>query len=261
MAYQDARQVCSPWADPADLCACQDETVDDCETGTPEALTYPWTDAELILAASNILYGRTCYQFPGLCEREIYPCVCCDCTTSPCGCGVYRAVPLASSQQPVNAIVSVHIDGDALDPSAYRLDDYSRLVRIDGERWPCCNALDLPNAVECQTMRVVFNQGTEPPQELKMAAVELACQMKRACETKPCSLDKSFADRISSISRRGTSFQVEDVVNLTPMGLFGNAIIDHAVHTHENCGGSALVDPVKRWRARGVQVNTQGFIP
>ncbi len=52
----------------------------------------------------------------------------CDCESRP---SVYLGTP-------VGRIDAVVINGVTLDPSAYRVEDGNRLVRLDGEEWPAC---------------------------------------------------------------------------------------------------------------------------
>ena len=241
MAYIDPTTVCSAWVTGAEVCACPDATVVDCATDTPTALTYPFTDDELALAASNYLFQKTCYRYNGICESTFYPCVGCNCSgLHPCGCGIYRAIPLGLDA-PVRAVTNVTINGDVLDPGAYRVDDYTRLVRIDGECWPACNNLDASGGVSGDSMIVTVEYGIEPPVLLKMAALEMVCQFKKACEGQPCELDTSA---ISALSRRGTTVQIDSVIDLVAKGLTGNRIVDQALSVYGDCAtGRGLLDP------------------
>lgn len=256
MAYKDARTVCGPWATVDDLC-CTDETLVDCETDIETPATYKWTDVQLLRAASNILYARTCYDFPGRCSRTIYPCLNCHCGCSPCGCGTYHAIDL-QDEFPVLEISEVSIDGVAVDPAAYRLDDWRYLVRVDGAEWPTCNTLDLPDTTGAlaATLFVEYEFGIDPPVELVIAAAELACQLKRACEGQSCALPGTTRDRIKRLSRRGSTIELESITELLKNGLVGNDLIDQALAVHGDCSRTTIIDPARR--RRSVQVNTVG---
>jgi len=74
-----ASQVCAPWIDTDDLC-CEGAGPDvvACD-GTASPLVYKWTDDDFVLAASNILFARTCFLYPGVCTDTAWPCICACC--------------------------------------------------------------------------------------------------------------------------------------------------------------------------------------
>lgn len=58
-----------------------------------------------------------------------------------CWCGgdcTCASAPTVILDAPVGRIDSVIIDGVALDPAAYHVEDGNKLVRLDGEGWPAC---------------------------------------------------------------------------------------------------------------------------
>lgn len=255
MAYRDSREVCAAWATTDDLCACLDEIVEDCATGEPTALTYPWTDDDLLKAASDYLYQKTCYKYSGVCESTFYPCVDCSCGNShPCGCGVYRAIDLGLAW-PVRSVSEITINDVVLDAALYRVDDYSRIVRVDGECWPVCNTLDANGDNVGDSLKVTASYGIAPPILLKMAVVEIACQFKKSCEGKPCEIDQGAAERIRSLTRRGVSIEVESVIDLVAAGLTGNAIVDQALSVYGECGKGSLMDLTQARRFVNVDTN------
>jgi hypothetical protein len=72
------------------------------------------------------------YFYPILLDNGMYAnCFC----SSGCNCG---NVPSVTLEGPVGRIVDVRVDGVALLPSAYRVEDGTRLVRLDGKSWPAC---------------------------------------------------------------------------------------------------------------------------
>lgn len=244
MGAADATVVCAPWIDASQLCCEGAGAVDNCD-GSSTPLLYPWTDDDLVLSASNLLFKRTCLRYPGLCTRRIRPCVDCTCKRSPCCCGPYYTIDLASDY-PIVAITSITIDGAVFDSANYRLDDDWRIVRLDGEQWPTCQNLGLTNYTGSGSDVIVeYVTGREAPIELQMAAAELACELKKACNgDESCKLP----DHVRNVTRRGVEFELDDVTSLISEGLTGNQIIDHALAVYGKCAGSpsAFVDPLSR---------------
>lgn len=229
MAYRDGWQVCAPWVDPAALCCEGDQTITDCDD-VEVPLVFQWTDEDYALAASNLLYNRTGRRWPGACSRTVWPCLSCNCSDHPCGCGTYDAIRLPSDY-PITEIVEITIDGVPMAPAEYRLDEFDRVVKLDGTLWPSCNNLGIVPVVgaTCAEISVSYIAGRVPPIELQMAAAELACELKRACNgDASCSLT-GVRDHVQSISRRGVSLQLQDITELLQSGATGNAIIDHAL--------------------------------
>lgn len=239
MAYSDPRSICSPWITPEELCCEGTQDSEDCN-GNAVVPVFAWTDDQIIESASNILYNRTCLKFPGLCEITVWPCPDCNCGCHPCGCGTFSHMELPTDY-PIQSITAVRIDGVALDPSDYRLDNNTFLVRMDGQRWPSCNSFGLPNtsSSEIQVDAIV---GREPPIELRMAAADLACELKKACSG---SEDCSIPPHVRSIARRGVSIQIDDITSLFKDGLFGIPSVDMALAIHGKCSQQGkLFDPL-----------------
>lgn len=233
------REVCAPWVSPADLCCEGDGTTTDCVEGEV-ALVYKWSDEDLALAASNILHARTGRRYPGVCEHEVWPCVdhcrpgCSWSCSRLCGPRGDRLV-LPTSLEVLTA--EVEIDGVVLDGSLYRIEG-NTLVRIDGERWPRNNyGVTTDGGVE---LRVVFTAGAEPPIELRIAAADLACELKKSCNGQACSLDA----RVTSFARRGVAVELTDLSEMLKSGSTGIPSVDYALSVHEVRHGSATMhDP------------------
>ena len=245
MAYVDPKVACSPWITSDKLCCEGGSDVADCG-GETTSLQYVWSDDDLIQAASNLLFARTCFRYPGVCEREVWPCLeACGCRDNPCGCGAYYAIDL-TSDYPILDVTSVEINGVALDGSLWRLDENARIVRTDGERWPFCNNLGLTASVYTDDeVRVTYTTGRIPPVELQMACAELVCELKKACNgDASCKLP----DHVRSVSRRGVEIEVYDAVQLLAQGLTGNPIIDHALTVYGRCKQSKMFDPTRSHR-------------
>lgn len=234
------QQVCAPWTTADKLCNAGGGDSTDCSGGTVP-LVYPWTDDELILAVSNILYARTCFRYPGVCEYAVWPCI-----DQPCGSSSYACVPCYRGQVivlpgelEVVSITSITIAGDPLDANAYRL-ERGRIVRTDGERFPR-NSFGLPDAPGAEIV-VTFQAGTAPPIELQMAAAALTDELKKACNDEECSLDP----RVRSFARRGVAVELNDLRELLRDGKTGIPLVDHALEVHGNCGGGMhLHDPAE----------------
>lgn len=210
---------CQPWITGADVAA-------DCDaldfSGDP-AVYDPYA-----LAASEILWAASGRQYSGACQTTARPCVKdCGCWGFPYGngwglawntggwwiagggngisavqgwvgaggdcyqngcCGNLSRVKL--SGYPVTAIDEVKIDGDIIDPAAYRLDQWKYLTYMadaDGNarRWPACQRLDEDDD-QPGTFSVTYTHGIQPPQIGLDAAVQLACVL--AAEGGPCEL-------------------------------------------------------------------------
>lgn len=220
-------EFCEPWTTADKLC-CPDVVGTDCETGDEVPAVYVWNDDELIEAATGILFRATCRLYPGYCQHVVRPCVECRCQRSPCDCG--RRYPYIDLQDKY-AVISVDevlIDGVVLDPSEYRLDDHHRLVRLNGGCWPTCNDL-IAEPTEPQTIQVTYTAGRRPPIELQMAAAELACEMKRACNGGDC----VFPRNVQSVSRQGITINMQALE--AAVGQFGTglAFVDATVQQYQ----------------------------
>jgi len=239
---------CEPWVTPDRLCCIDPADPIDCVTGDPVPQTFAWTDEELIEAATGILFRRTCSLFPGECEITVRPCVECHCGRRHCGCGRYVFLAL-QERYPVISVDEVLIDGVVVDPSEYRVDDFFRLVRLDGECWPTCNDLTLP-ATEPNTFQVTYTAGRRPPIELQMAVAELACEMKRACGGLDCRLPAN----VTSVSRQGVTMNLDALEAAVGAGS-GIPGIDLAVSQY-NCARAK-----GRVWTPGLSSNVRGVFP
>ena len=113
-----------------------------------------------------------------------------------CSCSKVEQLKLPG---PVDSIDEVRIDGEVVDPSAYRVDNHNLLVRDDGGEWPRCQDLAKP-AGEEGTWTVTYQIGVAVPEGGQVAAGKLACEMAKAfCGDKSCKLPV----RVSNISREG----------------------------------------------------------
>lgn len=201
---------CQPWTTADRLCCPGEVLADDPCTVEVESgpATYKWTDDELIQMASNILFKRTCSLYPGECESTLRPCLECNCREHACGCH-YEIVPLAG-RYPVLEVTEVRIDGVLVPDTVYRLDEYARLVRTDGDVWPRRQDLSADPLTDTDTFLISFKTGRSVPPELQYAAALLACELKKACNGQGCRLP----DNIRTVVREGVTYEVANIAEL-----------------------------------------------
>ena len=233
--------ICSEWITETDLAVCN------CSTSDPVLV------ANAIQASSEILYQLTGLQFPGTCEQVVRPCANsanpygfnwttwnfpwiplriggswintgpCGCHMARCDCTTYPRVYLGRDD--VQTVTEVTIDGDVLDPSAYRLDENQYLVRTDGSTWPCCQNLG-SDLGETGTWGIELTYGWPVPQALQNAAASLAAEFINACtEGATCRLPP----RTQQIVKQGTSITMAGVLSEIEQGLTGLTDVDMAI--------------------------------
>ena len=127
-------------------------------------------------------------------------------------------------QFPVYAVSSVVIDGVALDPTKYRVDDDKFLIRQDGNCWPRCQNFSLPDG-QVGTWDVSYLKGQPVPAPLLAAQGALACQIAASCGGQACALPQ----RMQSLTRQGVSVQFVQVTNFLDRGLTNIPEVDAAV--------------------------------
>jgi hypothetical protein len=218
------------------------------------------TLAELVLeAATGYLWNWTGKRF-GLCEVEVRPCrqdcptdwstyygpgtrdrfvpstgawpfhpaqvggvwrnLTCGACGDQCSCEHVSAIRLPG---PVDSIVEVLIDGEVLDPAAYRVDDRRTLIRQDGADWPRCQDLSAPSG-EPGTWSVRYRWGVPVPVGGQIAAGVLACEMAKAlCGSNDCGLPQRITQ---SVTREGLSVAVFDPFDTLESGRTGLWLVD-----------------------------------
>lgn len=215
----------------------------------------PAVTALAVTSASEVLYALSGRRF-GVCEVTSRPCrydcydpfpdnwtpwegagyprpaligglwfnlVCGSCSRT-CTCGSLSEVLLPS---PVNSVTEVLIDGVVLDPSAYRLDDRRRLVRIDGGQWPWCNDLS-KNDTEPGTWSITAQYGEPIPESARLAMGELACEIIRAATGGDCRLPAG----VQQLVRQGVTISYPDVGELFAKGRTGLYLVDMFIATY-----------------------------
>lgn len=145
--------------------------------------------------------------------------VACGACGDNCGCGGTAALKLP---WPVASIEEILIDGEVLDPSAYRLDSRSLLQRVDGGEWPSCQNLGLP-ATEPGTWQISYLWGLDVPAGGQIAAGLLAAELAMAfCNDNRCQLPQ----RIQSITRQGVTVTLLDQFEDVAQGRTGIWAVD-----------------------------------
>lgn len=240
-------QVCAPWATPSDLCFVGGGTADDCVDGVAP-LVYVWTPEEMILAVSNLLYVRTGFRYPGVCEYEVWPCID-GCYSEHHECVRCRTLSIVAlpTEFPVVSIVEITEDDVVLPASAYRLGRRGRIIRLDGRQW-ARNSFGLDCADAVETI-VTYTAGLMPPIELRMAVAALTDELLKSCNGQACALPA----QVTSFARRGVSVELTDLAELLKTGATGIPIVDHALAAHTQFAHTpSMSDPAHRRRGAPV---------
>lgn len=229
--------ICAPWATVGEI-----QTTPACGKCADAAVVDPGVLADAILAASEIIYDLTFHTFPGVCEETVRYCAqpsgpgwlaqtaqegfvsttlvdtnaisrgwACGCSGGRPGCSCSGLSELDIGRSQIRSITSVTIDGVVLDASAYRVEDWRYLVRIDGGTWPCCSDLEFS-----------YTYGSEPTTALKRAAMRLACEMALDWCDQPCDLPAN----LTNLTRQGVTVAVLGSVDMTADAPFGIRSID-----------------------------------
>ena len=237
--------LCEDWCTVADVVG-SDDSGSPCGPCAPADGQPPLDEAQVadaIALASEILYAFTSEQFGGACEQTIRPCArrrcwsgrrrvwdqptgsvyngaSCSCSSdAPCGCSRLHRIELPG--WPVVAVLEVLVDGVALDPSAYRVDEDRWLVRLDGDGWPTCQDLELP-ATEPDTFAVRFTAGEAVPPGGVTAAARYACEIVRSW----CGQECELPGRVTAITRQGVTYSFESASALIAEGRTGIGVVD-----------------------------------
>lgn len=218
--------ICSPWVTVDDVAACCEKVEFACDL------------EETAQAASEILYILSGRQFPGTCEATVRPCGPCGCHDR-CSC---RPSQIVLEPQPAVAVTQVLIDGEILPETEYRLDPGSRLVRLNGETWPCCQDLSLPSTEE-ETYEIEFTYGQVPPVAGKRAAEILACELAKSCTP---GTECRLPARVTSITRQGVSMALldpQDFLNDGRTGLYDIDLFLRAVNPDQLVEAARVINP------------------
>lgn len=220
-----------------------------------------------IMAATEAIWSRTKKMY-GLCAMKLRPCrkdclpagpwipsrgwynvsamawpwpqpaliggkwfnIACGICQNGCSCSRIFQVELP---YPVADVTEVKIDGVVLNPSAYRVDSWRYLLRLDGEDWPRCNDLNFEDT-ELDTWSVTAQYGTQVPDLGKLAVGELATEIVRRCTgAKGCKLP---ASTVQSVTRQGVTkvfFDADAAFKNGAVGLYWSDLFINTVNpTH-----------------------------
>lgn len=208
---------CTAWLTGDDVAECCGEAV--AEVGTATILLDDAADV-----ASQLLYELSGRRWAGLCSRTgVRPCHSncgCgwqvlsrghvvaawdswSCEGRSCGCRDLSRVKLSGY---VREVTQVKVGGAVVDPSLYRVDEHKWLTRLDGDRWPACGRLDLPDTEE-GTFSVSYTYGKTPPLAGIEAAKQLACQIFMRCSNSANATDCAIPEGAVRISRQGITVE------------------------------------------------------
>lgn len=172
-------KVCAAWTDLESVRALP---------GMPDASVIP--DATVTLAigwASDVLYDLSGQRWSGVCTDTVRPLGDHRCRQASSwqprqpfawpwlsegdavlqsggwyGAGCYGVPEVDLGVYPLVSITEVLLDGAALDPASYRIDNSRLLTRVDGQGWPCWQ--DVTKATDqLGTWSVEFEYGAAPP--------------------------------------------------------------------------------------------------
>lgn len=143
---------------------------------------------------------------PALVGGEWLNLYCGACPGEKCTCADDSAYHLRLPG-PVYGIDEIHVDGEVLPSSAYRL-AHGVLVRVDGEPWPMCNddtaPVDEPGTAAWE---ITYQRGYEVPEGGRIAGYLLACELGKAlAQDQECRLPQ----RVQSVTREGVTMSILD---------------------------------------------------
>lgn len=136
-------------------------------------------------------------------EGNWYNITCGNCGDN-CSCTRVEEVFLPG---PVSSIDEVKVDGVVLTPTVdYRIDEWRKLVRLNGGTWPVCNDLNLADT-EVGTWSVTATWGAAVPTLGRLAVGELALQLIYACLGMDCCI---LPQTVQQLTRQGVTIEFLD---------------------------------------------------
>ena len=185
---------------------------------------WQWTNqrfglcSEIVRPCRQTCIGSGPWAFPWDQSFPFFSLGCGRCGDS-CSCQYVEQVKLPGI---VSEPLEVLIDDEAVDLSAFRVDDWTILVRQDGGRFPTCQNLGLPLG-EDGTWGIEYLQGEPVPPGGELMAGLLAQEFaKSVCGDDSCRLPR----RVSSIQRQGVVIGILDNFTGLKEGLTGIFEID-----------------------------------
>ena len=212
---------CEPWISSYAVAECCGVAVADADFARLEQAAY---------AATELLYVLSGSRYSGMCQQTVRPCgehLCAGPWDRPwsnsprhgCGCSAIDRIPLAGNP---SEIVEVLIDGAAVDPATYELNDKMWLDRVNDPSdpdtnlgWPSCENKRLPITEE-GTFAVTYRFGSPPPVNGMLAAKELACAIYSTCSAVDAGGDGSDCPLpvgVTRIDRQGITITLAGFVS------------------------------------------------
>jgi hypothetical protein len=185
--------------------------------------TFTGGEPRVLGQAMGGLYSRSPF-YPMMFNGEWLNVACGRCGNS-CDCGYTPSISLPG---PIDSITEVVVNGVALPATAYRVDNYRHLLRIDGGDWPTCQDLSADSAAGSAsasrgTWQVTYQRGSAVPAGGQVAAGLLACEFAKALVGDAgCKLPQ----RVQSITRQGVTVAVLDTFADLDKGRTGIWLID-----------------------------------
>ena len=167
------------------------------------------------------------------------------------GCSLIPQIKLPGRNVDPDSI-DVLVDGTSF--SEFALQDGYKLVRTDGNGWPCCQNL-LKATTEVGTWQVTYDYGLDPPVGGKMAAAVLGSQLYLTIPDAPGTknIQTQLPKRVTSITRQGITLAVIDPLKLFADGLTGLPFVDLWVASDRLGGARRRATVLTPGRARRVR--------
>lgn len=143
---------------------------------------------------------------------------CGACNSRRCACSHVSQIVLP--YQRVRRVREVMIDGEILDPSAYRLAG-RRLIRTDGGAWPRCQD-DAATDNEVGAWWVDVITGRPVDQGGQLASGVYACEIAKSLSGNDCELPQ----RVQTVSRQGVTIGFVDPMDFLEKGMTGLYVVD-----------------------------------
>lgn len=142
---------------------------------------------------------------------------------------------VAVLEPPVNEVVQVLVDGVVVPPASYRVDEDTRLVRVDGLAWPVWQDVATDNAA-VGAFTVTYTVGLPIPTILEQMAGILALEVARALSgSSACRLPS----RATELIRQGVTVSLTDPTWILEHGFTGITEVDLAIRMYNPTGQAA----------------------
>lgn len=151
------------------------------------------------------------------------------CADDSCSCSY---VSEAILPEPVTSVTQVKVDGVVLSSTAYRVDDFRKLVRVDGGQWPLCNDLTKDDT-QTGTWSVTVQFGEAVPTLGQLALGELACQLAKLLSGNP---DCELPSPVQQLVRQGVTMNFIDPNEIFKHGRVGLYLSDLFISTFNPSG-------------------------